>query len=508
MISATNYLTETNNFHEQNVLTETCEEKIEMVTQYEKYEKTPKSPKPSIDSTVIRIEELSQENHNLSEQLQSIRSQLVDNLNRVRYFEERVKLIPKLELQLSVEQVENRDLHLKLKNLESVLEEKERIESLKMESIKLESFENKIIQLDKRMNVVPTQDASCSTTRTILRDVGILTVPTVIPTNTIGTNTEIESLFDKKAISTSVGIQCDTQQKIQTRHIATSTTPQQNESIGIMAIPSMVSRFCTAKPETKSIGINCIHKKVELRSFGTNPIEQLSTDKPSSSLKLSDLNVPKPSKPLEKQIETISIGTQYLSNVSSKYSQCQLLPEEPEKVKIQTKPQSTTTNDLTLFINRAINTDALPTTKSRLTNTENVITTNKSTNTDMEQAINIKSESSQDIRNLNEHQCHNCLAKIEIKQRTIIANPKKSKIEASNITNINKSTVKNSHIDESTNTIQHVDRQSTVSQSTESRSNKKITRQNTYTISSSEIESSQKSTTNQSTSCPAEFVLS
>lgn len=449
-----------------------CQKQFETIAQYEMDDELPTKCLPTIDASTMKIDELTQENRNLTEQLHIVRSQLTDNLNRVRQFEERVKLIPKLELQLSVEQVENRDLHLKLTNLEIMLKEKEkeiidkeRIEMIqKTKSVKLESFTDRFSQLNEKV-IVPTQDASCSTTRTIFRDVGVLTVPTAVTTNTIATNTENE-IKNNKPVLKSIAIQCDSERKIETKNSSTSTMrPPQNESIGIMAMPAMSSQFSTAKPETKSIGIECVEKKIEKRSIGTNPIEQqqqhqqqqqpLDLEKSSISLKLSDLDAPRKiliQHPLDQSTkkEFKSIGIQYSTNVSNKFSQCQILPVEMPKV--ATKSQSTTTNDLTLVIHRAINTDSLPTTKSRFTNTDTIVTTNKFTNTDIDQqSISTKSESEQDIRKRDEHQCHNCLAKIEIKQRTIIASPKKTKFTDAT-DSINKL-----HVDDSAHAaVQHV----------------------------------------------------
>lgn len=570
-ISVSNYLTETSSHHDENLRIESsCQKQFEAITQYEMDDEELLPPKHlTIDASAMKIDKLTEENRNLTEQLHIVRSQLTDNLNRVRQFEERVKLIPKLELQLSVEQVENRDLHLKLTNLEILLKEKEneiadkeRIETIqKTKSVKLESFTDRFSQLNGKV-IIPTQDASCSTTRTILRDIGVLTVPTPVTTNTIATNTDkLEyDQFDAnvkkknlKPILKSIAIQCDSERKIETRNSSTSTMrPPPNESIGIMAMPAMSSQFSTAKPETKSIGIECIEMKIEKRSIGTNPIEQqqqqqhqLELEKPSLSLKLSDLDAPrKMEQPLElsPKKECKSIGIQYSTNVCNKFSQCQILPVEMPKV--ATKPQSTTTNDLTLVIHRAINTDSLPTTKSRFTNTNTIVTTNKSTNTDIDQqsTISTKCESEQDIRKRDEHQCHNCLAKIEIKQRTIIASPKKTKI-ADATDSINKlhsdesahAAVKyvsvvivcepifvpiilpfvlfvfqQSIISKPTATTTETSSSSSTKTTTTTRSNKKITRQNTYTISAADEELSQKSnaTVTSPCPCPAEFIIS
>lgn len=179
------------------------------------------------------IDRLSLANRNLSDQLQSVRNQLSSNLNRLRDFEERVKMIPKLQLELSVEKAENRDMHLKLKTLENVLEKEEhnvkeeipiddfsnnaestkpilytpkpfnahRVCATSLESLNVRlpftsSPAEPLQQLHKSVSCLTktqpsTHNVGCMTTETIKRDVGVVTLAVHVPTKCIAINTDI-----------------------------------------------------------------------------------------------------------------------------------------------------------------------------------------------------------------------------------------------------------------------------------------------------------------------------
>ncbi|XP_055316323.1 uncharacterized protein LOC129576009 isoform X3 [Sitodiplosis mosellana] len=606
-----------NNVHQQNVSIEEVHEQIHITEttrsvpkrthqhqddRNESVETGSKSLPSDIYSA--EIDQLSLANRNLSDQLQSVRNQLSDNLTRVRDFEERVKQIPKLQLELSVEKAENRDLHLKLKALQNALERKEQhelrmaaemAEKTKMDSstaakldkhiarknhhicaTSLESlnirFQNSSSSLNESQQLhtntgvssssiqTSTQNVGCMTNKTLSRDVGVVTIPVLIPTRTMAINTDISAKnpFDetqKKPILKSVSVQSEHEPRTLTKSAATITDrepspprPPEKHSVAVLAIPNVCNSSCMARPEVRSIGLDNIYEKIRTRSFGTDPIKQLEEKQSDSPISLKLLDAPKSNiTPLTSSRETglklpeipkefRSIGVQQSPNVENKFSQCvEKLVEPPPLTtppKVQTQTGSTDTSDLTLHIHRGVNTDALLPKKHRLTNTDQILTDNKSTNTDRYATVKetTKAESSENVSKstlLNEHQCHNCLAKIEIKQRTIIKNPNKIENVPSNIsttasmtkttteTTTTETTSTNETINEEmSSTTQSSDLQSRIPRPTaliSPRSEKKFTRQNTYTIPSSPISSSQLAAfqyTDASVSqCPAEAYL-
>lgn len=600
--------------HEEIHITETKRSEPKQTHQHQHHHSDNVETK-SLTSDIYSVEfdHLSLANRNLSDQLQSVRNQLSENLNRVRDFEERVKQIPKLQLELSVEKAENRDLHLKLKALQNALERKEQHElrmaaetakikvdsatiteptttaitsttttlgehfvrkpfnahhicATSLESINIRfpnsSSPNTSQKLHSSPHIIPsTQNVGCMTNKTLSRDVGVVTIPVQIPTRTMAINTDISAKnpFDeaqKKPILKSVSVQSD--HVALTKNVATitdheSSPPRQIEkhSVAVLAVPNVSSRSCMARPEIRSIGVDSIYEKVRTRSFGTDPIKHLEqtasaelSDSPIS-LKLLDA-APKSniisllpretsSKLTEIPKEFRSIGVQQSPNVQNKSSQCaeklvELPPPTliPPPLKVETQTESTDTSDLTLHIHRGINTDAF------------ISTEHKSTNTDSHEMIKTettKSESSEKTSKLDDHQCHNCLAKIEIKQRTIIKNPKKIesvpiKIKNTATGTTTETTTKTKTTTETTthkthetnethetsneellSSMQSSDLQSRIPRSTvlkSPRTEKKFTRQNTYTIPSSPITSSQLDSFHADTSvsqCPAEAYL-
>lgn len=629
--SAAPYMRASENVHQQNVFVEEIHEKtVEHVSETHQTDAHTTNQTTDQSSTSnaftteifnIEIDKLSLANRNLSDQLQSVRNQMGDNLNRVRDFEERVKLIPKLQLELSVEKAENRDLHLKLKALENALAKKEqheqrraseivqskmdsstctetftsvlkeniapkpfnaqRVCATSLESLNIrfpnsaspiESQQLHSINVSAAIKVPPcTHNVGCMTTKVVSRDVGVVTIPVQVPTRTMAINTDLtaQNMFDdaqKKPIMKNVSVQSDQDAKVRHRSIATITDrepppppppkPVDKYSIGVMATPNVQSSSCMARPEVRSIGIENIYQPPRTRSFGTDPIKHLAETRPVAqtdaetrpttltdspiSLKLLDAPVktaaaqssiahvpppppssqPEPSaKSIEKPKEFRSMGVQYSPSVCSKFSQCNVEPPAPPPPpEIRKQNESTDTIDLTLHIHRGVNTDACAPKKDRPTNTDRIITEEKSTNTLIEKKTTSNSATNTDSQqelskieidenasesiHFDEHKCHNCLTKIEIKQRTIIKNPNKIQdvVEAQN--------------EEMLNSMQQMDLQSRIPRPTaliSPRSDRKFTRQNTYTIPSSSLPSPLLTAHMDETAashCPAEAYLS
>lgn len=543
------------------------------------------------ENSSIEIDRLSLANRSLCDQLQSVRNQLSDNLNRVREFEEQVKIIPKLQLELSVEKAENRDMHLKLKALETALQTKERndekVDAKETSSFITESTKSMLKEfnlmkpfsaqrvcatslesLNIRLPPIPTepqqshksvscqlkiqpstQNVSCMTTKIISRDVGVVTIPVHISTRTMGINTDIseKNPFEielKKKIMKCASVQSDREPKIQTRNtsIQTDFEPIEKKSVGVLAVPDVKTFSCMMRPEIKSIGIDNIYQKPKVHSIGTDPIKQLIetiSAKHSDSLislkqldniQMNAVNLLPPetqSKIKELPKEFRSLGIQHSPNQSDKFSQ---FNEKSNQV-LQQRTESTDTSDLIFCIHRGINTDPTKAKIDRHMNTICTLTNDKSTNTLMEQKSIKHSETNTDsqkivtettkigeksneISQLNEHKCHNCLAKIEIKQRTIIKNPNKSQSPINAATTALATTsVDQTCIEKNlANYSQQSDLQTRIPRPTtlmSPRSEKKFTRQNTYTIQSAPVPTSPAPSEITSTApCPAELYLS
>lgn len=530
----------------------------------------------------VEIDRLSLANRKLSDQLQSVRHQLSDNLNRVRDFEERIKLIPKLQLELSVEKAENRDMHTKVKALENALKSRERNDKLANEPISptiseplktkpfntqrvcatsLESLNIRFsntsspVELQKVhestiSNQPTTHNVGCMTTKLVSRDVGIVTTPIVVNTKAVAVNTNISGRnpfeeITKKPKTQNVCVQSDCEPKVHTKNMATITDSEPiqqivTKSIGVMAQPNVTSSSCMVRTESRSIGVDNIYQKSKTRTIGIDPIKEIiehssaKQNDSSISLKLLDniqLNpipipevtlIPAEAKPHPKEFRTM--GIQHSPNQSDKSSQCKEHVVESLPPKIQSRTESTDTSDLTLLIHRGVNTEAPLPKKSRLTNTDRLLTDDKSTNTrndlkntetntdpfDLPSKVTTVDEKQSEVAgNFSEHKCHNCLAKIEIKQRTIIKNPNKSH----SITNITSSATTTDEYDASNeDLVQQTDSHTRIPRPTaliSPRSEKKFTRQNTYTIQTAATPFTSLSTTVDSASpCPAEIYLS
>lgn len=561
-------------------------------------------PKPVSTTINVEIDKLSLANRKLSDQLQSVRNQLSDNLNRVRDFEERVKQIPKLQLELSVEKAENRDLHLKLKELKTKLEKKDAHDmrnamERRIDTIETETMTNNGIKLNESITMKPfnahrvcatsleslnlrfpssspteshlsqttattsqlkfapsTQNVGCMTNAVISRDIGILTMPVQIPTRSIALNTDISGTnpFEKpRPIMKSVSIQCEYEIKTRRKSVATETEPPsppvEKYSIAVMAKPTVISSSCMIQPDVRTIGLDNIYQNIRTRSFGTDPIKHLiemhKAAESDSPISLKLLDAPKTQRPEpnadgppEIQKEFRSMGVQSAPSVAHKMVQCKEKPVEPPP-KVPIRNESTDTSDLTLHIHRAVNTDAVPHKENRLTNTDRISTDEKSTNTIIAPNTNTNSlgintdlsgigtdiPTKDEIQSTHldlDQQCHDCLAKIEIKQRTIIKNPKhtnKDNIDASTAShtlftklsteNTTTTELHESNNDEVFNTSsQSTDLQSRIPRPTaliSPRSEKKFIRQNTYTIPNSPLPSPDDGDeATPTTVCPAE----
>lgn len=509
---------------QRNVSVETFEEKATVTQNIETNQKNQ------------RIDELSVVNQNLSDQLQSVRNQLTDNLMRVRDFEERIRLIPKLQLELSVEKAENRDLHLKLKALENVIEDKKlKIETLEASAaipttpnhviskpfssqrvcaVSLESlnirFPNSCSPTDSLQSIPNAPDQSkqsvgCMTMKSITRDVGVVTIPANVTTRSTATNTDV---IKEQPLNKCVGTQCEIEAKAQMRTIGVATereVPVQKPitcSVGIMAVPNVRSKDCTASPATKSVAVDNIYQKARVRSFGTDPIKQLtetqhsaSSDASAISLKLLDVAT---THKLEKPKELKSVAIQHLPQTLSKFSQCNEITSVELQPKVTTQTEYTDTSDLILHIHRAVNTDTSATMKNQFTNTKSITAMDTATNTveklksTSDTGTNPDANILSSTYNFNEklsemdaheeHQCHNCLAKIEIKQQTIIKNPTKTNIALDSVASTSTSTIVESHEEDM---MQAIESQSRIPRPTaliSPRPDRKFVRQNTYTI--------------------------
>lgn len=312
------------------------------------------------------------------------------------------------------------------------------------------------------------RNVGCMTQSTLTRDIGIVTTsPEKKLTRSTASNTHAVQ-------AQTVGVQCRIldETKKPCRNASTSTlrpvspppppstltssapVAVTTHSIGIMAVPKVRNSQTMARPDVKSITTGTIHQTV--RNHGTDPIVELIEPNASSkieptpfasiSLKSLDLlssasTVPPivDAKP-PKAVETTSIGVQYVPNVQSTASQCvERVATPPPAItplppKVSTETASTDTSDLLLFRHRAVNTDAPVAKRDRPTNTEPIRTSDESTNTMSSQAKSTNDTGTNPDRIASDDgalsQCHNCLAKVEIKQQTIISN-KNAKLEQS-----------------------------------------------------------------------------
>lgn len=364
------------------------------------------------------------------------------------------------------------------------------------------------------------RNVACMTQSTLTRDIGIVTTsPEKKLTRSIASNTD--AIQAQVIAIHSVGIQCLIQDDTKKQYRNASTSTQQRSvsppptpipsapiavvthSIGIMAVPKVRNSQCMARPEVKSFGTENIYQKIRSRNHGSDPIFELielnnstkpeSTSFASISLKsldlLSSASVMAPivaDKP-SKVIQMVSIGVQHVPNVLSTGSQCveraATPPPAPIPPKVSTESTSTDTSDLLLFRHRAVNTDAPVAKRDRPTNTEPIRTTDESTNT-----MNTNVKSTNDIGTNPDriasvgddalHQCHNCLAKIEIKQQTIISN-KNTKLEQQHRMNVSPAVPADDAQSKETDLTSRIPRPTAL---ISPRPDRKFNRQNTYTV--------------------------
>lgn len=369
------------------------------------------------------------------------------------------------------------------------------------------------------------RNVACMTQSTLTRDIGIVTTtPEKKLTRSTASNTDV--VHASVPVVHHVAVQCTIQDdtKKEYRNASTSTLPPVSptpptpipsapipvvtHSIGVMAVPKMRSTQSTARPDVKSIGTENIHQKIRTRNHGTDPIVELieptnsskteSTAFASISLKSLDLLSSASAMPIigaekpAKVIQMSSIGIQHVPTVFSIGSQCMERPTTPPPaplpLKVCTDTASTDTCDLLLFRHRAVNTDAPVAKRDRPTNTEPIRTTDESTNT---MATNAKSTT--DIGTNPDrsafgddalHQCHNCLAKIEIKQQTIISN-KNTKLEQQHRMNASPAVPVDDDVQSKDAAAAAADALSRIPRPTaliSPRPDRKFNRQNTYTV--------------------------
>lgn len=394
------------------------------------------------------------------------------------------------------------------------------------------------------------RNVACMTQSPLTRDIGVVTLtPERKSMRSTASNTD--STTKASAAVHNVAIQCviDEGPKREFRNASTSTprpvTPPPEpvvavvtHSIGVMATPHVRDNQCTARPEVKSIGTENIYRKVRTRDHGTDPIVELnvavnvptvdlSSTYASISLKSLDLlssatsMVPpmadeKPSK----TTPTASIGIQHTPDVLSTGSQCiierPITPPPtppPSAPKVHTQTISTDTCDLLLLRHRGVNTDAPVAKRDRLTNTEPVRTTHESTNTTPVRANpTCDTGTSPDQNTIGDdalHQCHSCLAKIEIKQQTIITNKTTKSDRQLHQANVQAATIIQAAEDVQT---KEADASSRIPRPTaliSTRPDRKFNRQNTYTVASpvSLSPTQPSSTTSPAIICPAEAYL-
>lgn len=309
------------------------------------------------------------------------------------------------------------------------------------------------------------------TQSTLTRDIGIVTItPEKKRTRSTASNTDA---VQTQAVAVhSIGVQCliedkKEEEKDEKKHYRNASTSMprsvspppapipsapkaiEKHSVGISAVPNVRNKQCMVRPDVKSIGIDNIYQKIRTRDHGTDPIAELiesnSESKPDSnafasiSLKSLDLlssasavvqQMPTIGDNQPKVIKTTSIGVQHVPNVLSTSTQCAERPATPPPPppKVATATQFTDTCDLMLCIHRAVNTDAPAAKRDVPTNTEPIRTLDESTNTTangVKSTTDIGTNPDRNAFTDDErsalHQCHNCLAKIEIKQQTIIS---------------------------------------------------------------------------------------
>lgn len=423
-----------------------------------------------------------------------IQRELEKSLLRICILEKDAKSIPKLQLELEREKAKNFELIEKLRSLElELLHEKEKelqrekststtrtaiiqnqklpFSSQRVSAVSLENlnFSTHLSKINSTLR--KSSDLKCTSLPPappiLKREIGCMTQSPLRRDIGIQSQTKLEIKEPRKPISISVGVQSEAEKKIPHFNVATSTDAQvkpSTRSIGILAEPIKREKSCTASPTTRTIGTENIFEKIHTRNAYTETMTPTNDLSIGLSLKSLDTELPQIKKTL-----LITTGSQTnQTNLLNKSSQC-------DKIEIQKQIASTDTTDLILKVNRGIGTDKEKEKlkQDRQTNTDRMISSEKSTNTikipekqlvhiatepiifakntidtstecsrtfdeivkeaveiemkkleSLKKNENIKTETTTTKTETN-HQCNNCLAKVEIRQQTIIKNPKK-----------------------------------------------------------------------------------
>lgn len=333
------------------------------------------------------------------------------------------------------------------------------------------------------------RDVGCMAYTPLLRSIGTLTTPNIEKeVKTVSTNTtELEEkivkvqqgqqtdqrLFTQEELqneiskclekyksqqqrskqlnSCTVGTQSDLDNK-KYRSVTTITDPihTPSHSVGIMAKPDTSNRQSMTAIESKSIETNTedfLNTAIISRSvgelstqsdLGEHPISLRSLDKFKCTSTQCMLLKDEPAK--QKPVTAHSVGLQYSPKVSTKSIQCTEKKKEPRSMS-----ESTDTKDLILLIHRSMNTDAKPKTHDRLTNTDKDLFAKKTKEIGIncdppKKTIDIGVNCDPPIQEQKVEEFNNkltesvsstdsgntCIAKVEIKQRTVISNLNKN----------------------------------------------------------------------------------
>lgn len=405
-----------------------------------------------------------------------IQRELEKSLHRIRLLERETRSIPKLQTDLDREKADNRELVSKLRSLELALQrekEKElereksaskpfssqRVSAVSLENLNFSTHLTRLSAARKSGELAPLpvskREIGCMTQSPLRRDIGIQS------------ETKAEPIEPRKPLSVSVGVQSEAEKKIPRRHVATSTdavAKPTTRSIGVAAAPMTREKSCAASPDVRTVGTENIFEKIRTRNASTEPMTDAAVAEPMAALSLKSLGALSAEK---SKYATSSTGSQTSrTNTATKSCQC-------DSVQPQRQIASTDTSDLIIKMHRGVATDFRETLKfDRTTNTERTLLSEKATNTAAvaekvlvhtateplsvaKQTADSATECSQTFEEIvseavememkrleskrkqetvettstkteteTKHQCNNCLAKIEIKQQTIIKNPK------------------------------------------------------------------------------------
>lgn len=292
--------------------------------------------------------------------LQNIRQQMSQSLCRMRDLEEQVKIIPMLQLQLSILKEEKRLLKTELEQKAHKISpafKTQRINSVSLKSL------NSHLQPQKCDVAV-----MCSI---LTRDVGIAT--NLIKTRAIAIQSD-DILVEKKQTST-IGTQMNLK-LIEKKIISTQTPEILKKTVGVNFSIKKNDFSAVFRPETRTIGISD-DTVTDIPSTATISLKQMDS-KRSLSFSLGEnekLNLKKnQTTQYNYSIDKKTIGTQSKVNSLNKSSQ---------KI-IETQSQTTTTCGLLKLIDSSINTNKILLNDAGV-NTEQITvkTDTKSSNTEI-----------------------------------------------------------------------------------------------------------------------------